>query len=304
MPKKNLIIVGPTAVGKTSLSIELGLALNGEVISADSRYIYRGMDIGTAKPTEEERRGVVHHLIDILDPNEIWTLAQFQKETYRLSNKISENGKLPIIVGGTGQYIRSITKGWCPPEVEPNPDLREALEKWAKSIGSLGLHEKLKQLDPNAAAKIDHRNLRRTIRALEVILLTGYHFSEQRRITNPTFDSVIIGLDLPHEILYPRIDQRIEEMFKKGFQDEVQKLLLNGYAQSLPAMSAIGYREVADYLLGKTSLTQCVDLIKKSTRVYVRRQANWFKKNDPDILWIDPRFISLQDLIAKLQPVL
>ena len=286
---KVLVIVGPTAVGKTSFSIDLALALNGEIISADSRYLYRGMDIGTAKPNMTERCGVSHHLIDVANPDELWSLAKFQREVYRLILEILQRGKLPIIVGGTGQYIRAVTQGWTPPEIKPHLEMRKILENWAMEINTTGLHQRLSILDPSAAENIDHRNLRRTIRALEVALLSGRRFSDQRKVEDVFFQPIQIGLELPREILYQKIDLRIGTMFENGLIEEVKSLLNNGYAKFLPSMSAIGYREVADYLEGRISLVDCVSLIKRSTRVFVRRQANWFKKEDPQIHWFDPR---------------
>jgi len=305
IPKiKVLVIVGPTAVGKTSLSIELALALNGEIISADSRYLYRGMDIGTAKPTKSEQRGVPHHLIDVANPDEVWSLAKFQREVYRLIKEIHQRGKLPIIVGGTGQYIRAVTQGWTPPEIKPHPEIRKVLESWAEEIGTEGLHQKLSLLDSAAAENIDHRNLRRTIRALEVILLSGKRFSDQRQTAGVFFQPIQIGLEQPRDVLYRKIDFRIEEMFTAGFADEVKLLLNNGYAKSLPSMSAIGYREVADYLDGSISFDECIARIKRATRVYVRRQANWFKKEDPQIYWFDPGQDPPDRLLASIKTYL
>ncbi|HWS24676.1 MAG TPA: tRNA (adenosine(37)-N6)-dimethylallyltransferase MiaA [Anaerolineales bacterium] len=305
MPKaKVLVLVGPTAVGKTSFSIELALALNGEIISADSRYLYRGMDIGTAKPTLIERRGVPHHLIDVANPDEVWSLAKFQREVYRLIFEIHQRGKLAIIVGGTGQYIRAVTQGWTPPEIKPHSEIRKILEHWVMEINTSGLHQKLAILDPIAAENIDHRNLRRTIRALEVTLLSGRRFSDQRQSEDVFFQPIQIGLDLPREILYQKIDLRIETMFENGLIEEVKSLLNNGYANSLPSMSAIGYREVADFLEGNISLDDCVTLIKRSTRIFVRRQANWFKKEDPQIHWFDPRQQPPDRLIAIIKTYL
>lgn len=296
-----VIIVGATAVGKTSISIDLALALNAEVISADSRYYYRGMDIGTAKPTMIERKGVPHYLIDEADPDSNWSLSEFQSRAKDLIMDIHSRGKLAIVVGGTGQYIRAITQGWAPPAVAPNELLRGLLEKWAISIGTDGLHQRLAILDPLAAASIDHRNVRRTIRALEVIMLTGERFSKQRTVEDSTLTPIMIGLIRPRDELYERVDTRVHQMFEQGFVAEVSGLLSRGYSRDLPSMSAIGYRETAAYLNGEIDLEECVALIKRATRAYVRRQANWFKAADPNIHWFGFENDPLADIIALVR---
>lgn len=286
MKKPHLIlIVGPTAVGKTEIAIQLAERLNGEIVSADSRLFYRGMDIGTAKPTAEERARVPHHLIDIADPDEILSLAVFQQKAREAIADIHARNKLPFLVGGTGQYVRAVTEGWTPPEVAPQEGLREELEKWRAEKGAYWLHEKLKTLDPEAAARIDPRNYRRTIRALEVILTTGKKFSEQRGRGDSPYHLITIGLTRPREELYRRVDERIESMFANGLVEEVRGLLAKGYSPSLPTMSAIGYRECVGVVKGEWSVEQAKVQIRRATRVYVRRQANWFKESDPNILW-------------------
>jgi tRNA dimethylallyltransferase len=286
--KKNLIvIVGPTAVGKTEISIDLAMDLHGEIISADSRLFYRGMDIGTAKPTLNERKGVPHHLIDIAEPDEKWSLALFQQTAYRLISEIQQKDRLPFLVGGTGQYVRAVVEGWAPPSLTPNHRLRTALEKWTEEIGADSLHEKLAVLDPQAAMIIDARNVRRTIRALEVIFGTGKRFSEQRTKSTSPFGVLMIGLTRPRQELYQRIDQRIDRMIREGFVDEVKSLLSKGYSPDLPSLSAIGYREVIAFLQGKISLEEAKILMRRQTRQFVRRQANWFKPRDPLIHWFD-----------------
>ncbi|NJC96214.1 MAG: tRNA (adenosine(37)-N6)-dimethylallyltransferase MiaA [Anaerolineales bacterium] len=280
-----ILIVGPTAVGKTEISIQLAERLNGEIVSADSRLFYRGMDIGTAKPTVEEQVRVPHHLIDIAKPDETLSLAVFQRKAREAIADIHTRNKLPFLVGGTGQYVRAVTEGWKPPEVAPNPALREQLEKWKMERGNYWLYEKLKVLDPEAANKIDPRNVRRTIRALEVIMTTGRKFSEQRGQGDSPYHLVTIGLTRPREELYRRVDQRIEAMFANGFLNEVRNLLAGGYSPTLPTMSAIGYRECVSVIKGELTGEQAKVQIRRATRVFVRRQANWFKESDPDILW-------------------
>jgi len=280
-----ILIVGPTAVGKTELAIQLAERLNGEIVSADSRLFYRGMDIGTAKPTPEEMARVPHHLIDIADPDEILSLAIFQQKATEIIADIHTRNKLPFLVGGTGQYIRAVIQGWSPPEVEPDERLRTELEEQKNKNGIYWLHDKLKRLDPAAAEKIDARNYRRTIRALEVILTTGRKFSEQRGQSESPYHLITIGLMRPRAELYERVDKRIDLMFANGFLDEVKGLLAKGYSPSLPTMSAIGYRECVRVIQGELNEEQAKAEIRHATRVFVRRQANWFKESDPNIKW-------------------
>lgn len=280
-----ILIVGPTAVGKTELAIQLAERLNGEIVSADSRLFYRGMDIGTAKPSREEQARVPHHLIDIANPDEILSLAVFQQKAHEIIADIHSRNKLPFLVGGTGQYVRAVTEGWTPPEVVPDEALRSELEKQKDENGIYWLHEKLKELDPTAAEKIDARNFRRTIRALEVIMTTGKKFSEQRGQIDSPYHLITIGLIRPRVELYARVDARIDSMFVNGFLDEVKNLLASGYSPTLPTMSAIGYRECIQVLEGKLTLEEAKQAIRRMTRIFVRRQANWFKESDPNIYW-------------------
>ncbi len=287
VPSPLLVIVGPTAVGKTEFSIRLAERLHGEIVSADSRLFYRGMNIGTAKPSQADRVRVPHHLIDVVDPAETLSLAVFQQMAYQVIADIHARGKLPLLVGGTGQYVRAIIEGWNPPKQPPDLRLRDLLEKWAKSIGPFELHRRLALIDPEAANRIDPRNLRRTVRALEVILRTGKRFAEQRRQTTSPYSVLMVGLRRPRAELYHRIDERIDQMIAKGLIEEVQSLLDRGYSPDLPAFSAIGYRQIIQYLQGKCSLEEAVADIKRSTRQFVRRQSNWFKDTDPSIHWFD-----------------
>ncbi len=287
-PKLPLIlIVGPTAVGKTELAIQLAqkLVQRGEIISADSRLFYRGMDIGTAKPSSEELARVPHYLIDIVNPDETLSLAVFQEKAKEIIADVHQRGKLPFLVGGTGQYIRAVTQGWTPPEVVADERLRGELEKMKEERGTEWLHARLENLDPEAAAKIDARNVRRTIRALEVIMTTGRKFSDQRGQSDSPYQLITIGLTRPRPELYERVDQRIEAMFANGFVDEVKGLLANGYSPTLPSMSAIGYRECIRVINGKLTIEQAKVEMKRVTRIFVRRQANWFKESDPNINW-------------------
>jgi len=280
-----IVIVGPTAVGKTELSLQLTRRLDGEIVSADSRLFYRGMDIGTAKPTPEERASVPHHLIDIADPDQIWSLARFQQAASETIADIHRSGHLPFLVGGPGQYVRAVTDGWTPPPQPPDTRLRDVLEALAREHGREWLHATLRKLDPSAAQAIDPRNLRRTVRALEVILSTGRRFSVQRRQQESPFHIITVGLNRPRPELYARVDARIEAMFAAGLLEEVRSLLESGYSPELPAFSAIGYRECIDVLNERYNIEEALIRIKRATRVFVRRQANWFKADDPTIAW-------------------
>jgi tRNA dimethylallyltransferase len=282
-----VVILGPTAVGKTELSIQLAERIGGEIISADSRLFYKGMDIGTAKPSTTDQKRIRHHLIDVTTPDNPWSLANFQGAVLQAVQSILDRNKLPLLVGGTGQYVRALLDGWQIPQVTPFPALRVALENWAKKIGTIELHQRLQVIDPQAATQIDPRNLRRTVRALEVIFTSGYPFSLQRRRTISPYHPLRLGLMRPRSDLYARIDARIETMFTQGLIEEVQSLLDQGYAPDLPVFSAIGYRQVVEYIQGRISLEETKTQMKRQTRIFVRRQANWFKETDPDIHWFN-----------------
>lgn len=282
-----IVIVGPTAVGKTEISIHLAGRLGGEIVSADSRLFYRGMDIGTAKPTPAERARIPHHLIDVADPDETCSLAVFQHLAADALADIQTRHKLPFLVGGTGQYIHAVTHGWVPPATKPDDRMRDILEELAKVQGNDWLHKRLALLDPAAARLIDPRNLRRTVRALEVILSSGHRFSDQRRQSESPYRLMTIGLIRPRPELYARVDDRIEAMFAAGLLDEVRSLLARGYSPDLPTMSAIGYRECAAVLRDEMSLEEAKVRMRRLTRDFVRRQANWFKVEDQEIQWFE-----------------
>jgi tRNA dimethylallyltransferase len=282
------VVIGPTAVGKTALSLSLAERTGGEVVSADSRLFYRGMDIGTAKPTPEEQRRVPHHLIDIADPNETVGLAQFKRLAEEAIAEIHGRRRLPLLVGGTGQYIRAVVEGWTPPQVPPDPALRAELELQAQRDGAQALHERLAELDPEAAQAIDYRNVRRVVRALEVCLLTGHPFSAQRSRVPPPYRTLQIGLTMDRETLYARVDARLEAMLQAGLEQEVRQLVDAGFGWDLPAMSGLGYIQFKPYFEGQASLEEVVAEIRHATRRFIRSQYNWFRINDPDIHWFDP----------------
>jgi tRNA dimethylallyltransferase len=282
-------ILGPTAVGKTEVALALAERVSGEIISADSRLLYRGMDIGTAKPTQEQRARVPHHLIDVADPREIWSLGRFRQGALAAIQEIHGRGNLPFLVGGTGQYLTALLEGWSPPPLPGSAGLRSELEAEAAKHGAQALHERLRQVDPRAAATIDPRNVRRVVRALEVFELTGQPASRQRSRRRPPFESLWIGLRLPRPELYARIDARLEAMLQAGLVDEVRRLLGGGLPPSQPSLSAIGYRQIVEHLEGSLGLDEAVARIRRATRQLVRRQANWFKASDPRIRWFDSR---------------
>ena len=303
-PLPLVLLVGPTAVGKTDVAIDLAEMLDGEIVSADSRLFYRGMDIGTAKPSAGERRGVPHHLIDIVSPAETLSLADFQSRAREAITQIASRGKLALLVGGTGQYVRAVVEGWSPPAVEPQAGLRDILARLKDEQGADWLHRRLAQLDPQAAEKIDPRNSRRTIRALEVILTTGRLFSAQQRRSASPYQLLTIGLERPRPELYARVDARIDAMFAAGLLEEVRGLLERGYGPELPAMSAIGYRECARVLHGEWTVEQAKSEMRRATRVYVRRQANWFKQSDENIRWFEADQVATSQIAGVIRSFL
>jgi tRNA dimethylallyltransferase len=298
---KLLVIVGPTAVGKSALAIRLGQAFGGEIISADSRQIYRYMDIGTAKVTPEERAKVPHHLIDLVDPDEELTLAHYRQLAAKAIEEVWSRGKLPILVGGTGLYVRALTEGWTIPEVPPDRALRARLEEKARRLGPEALHKDLAAVDPLAAQRIDPRNVRRVIRALEVYHRTGVPISAQQRKEAPAYRLLKIGLTMERPELYRRIDERVERMIAQGLEAEVRELVARGYGYELPSMSGLGYREMGRYLRGEVTLEEAIALIKRHTRRFVRQQYNWFRLSDPTIHWFDAAHLDEQALYALVR---
>jgi tRNA dimethylallyltransferase len=299
-----IVIVGPSAVGKTAISIQLAERLAGEIVSADSRLFYRGMNIGTAKPTLEERRGIPHHLMDVADPGNSWSLAVFQQAAAEAIAEIHARGHLPLLVGGTGQYIQAVTHGWTPPVTGPDTLLRAELEAEAGSKGYQALYEELNELDPPAAEKIDPRNVRRTIRALEVIRLTGRKFSDQRGQAESAYRLLKIGLIRPRPELYARVDARIEAMFANGLLQEVQDLLDAGCSPDLPTMSAIGYRECIRVLGGMMTVEQAKGEMRRLTRIFIRRQSNWFKLADASIRWFEAGTVRVEEIEVAIRTFL
>ena len=282
-------IVGPTGIGKSQLALHLAQTFNGEIVSADSRQIYRHMNIGTAKPTPQELALVPHHLIDIVNPDEAFSLSQYQKLAYEAIEAIQHRNRLPLLVGGSGLYVWSVLEGREIPKVPPDPVLRQSLEKEAIESGKDSLYQQLVKVDPAAAQKIDPRNVRRTIRALEVYRATKIPFSQLQCKRAPLFDILIIGLTTDRAELYRRIDSRVDEMIKQGLVAEVKKLMAMGYDYSLPAMSGIGYRQIGMFLRGELTLEAAIQQIKTESHRFARHQYAWFRLKDDRIRWFDIR---------------
>ena len=279
-------IVGPTAVGKTSLSLELAKLLPAEIVSVDSRQVYRHMNIGTAKPTFEEQSQAPHHLIDIAEPTDDFSLAAYLEIAHCAIQDIRKRGRLPLLVGGTGQYLWALLEDWRVPSVAPDRKFREEMEALAVEQGEEILYNRLRELDPESAAGIDSRNLRRVIRALEVHHQTGVPFSKMRGRGEGRYNSLVIGLTLPRDELYRRIDQRVDRMLETGWLDEVRCLLGRGVATERPSMSSVGYRELAAWLQEETSLEEGCPKHKKSYSQVCPAPVCLVPLSDPRIRWL------------------
>ncbi len=280
-------IVGPTGTGKSQLALRLAQTFNGEIVSADSRQIYRYMDIGTAKPTPQELSLVPYHLINVVNPDEDFSLAQYQQLAYRAIKDIQQRNKLALLVGGSGLYVWSVLEGWEIPQVPPDPEFRQSLEEKVTTVGREELYHQLKQVDPIAAQRIDPRNIRRVIRALEVHRGVRIPFSQLQHKKAPLFNTLIIGLTTDRGELYRRIDSRIDEMIKQGLVEETRQLVDMGFNFNLPAMSSIGYKQIGMFLQSGLALAAAVQQIKFETHRLVRHQYNWFRLKDDRIQWFD-----------------
>ncbi|MCY3720195.1 MAG: tRNA (adenosine(37)-N6)-dimethylallyltransferase MiaA [Anaerolineaceae bacterium] len=296
-----LVILGATATGKTGLALQLAESLDGEIVGADSRQIYRGMDIGTAKPNAEQRARVRHHLVDIADPDENPGLATIQGLANAAIADIQRRGRLPLLVGGTGQYLSAIVEGWRIPEVPPNVTLRSELEAYARSQGSGALHRRLAEVDPATAARTHPNNVRRVVRSLEVWHATGSAISEQQKRLPPPWKVLQLGLQLERGALYARADQRLETMIKAGFVGEVRDLLRAGYSRDLPSMSGLGYRQLAAHLLDGLPLPEAIDTARTATHDFIRRQLTWFRGHHADIRWLDAASLDTQAIADDLR---
>ena len=299
--QKLLVIIGPTAVGKTNLSIEMAKRYNGEIISGDSMQIYRGMDIGTAKITKEEMQGIPHHLIDIKEPEENFSVAEFQLLVRAKINEIAKRGKLPIIVGGTGLYIQSVIYDYQFSDVPGDEAFRLELEGRVKQIGNDALYKELQAVDPESAAQIHPNNVRRVIRALEIFHLTGKTMQDYQRKQQPDlmYETALVGLTMDREKLYERINLRVDIMVKQGLLDEVKSLYNQGL-RDCQSIQAIGYKEIYDYLDEKVTLDDAVEQLKQNSRRYAKRQLTWFR-NKMDVKWFDMTYVN--DLAKKIAEI-
>ena len=303
MREQILAIVGPTAVGKTKLSLRLAQDLAGEIISADSMQIYKGMDIGTAKATSEERKIVPHHMIDIVDPEQEFSVADFQSEVDELIPKIDQRGKLPMLVGGTGLYIKSVIQGFLFPDMEKDWELRNRLEAEAEEKGTEHVHDKLKEVDPKLADKLHPNDLRRVIRGIEVYRQTGKtitHFKQKAKERPPRYEADKIGLFREREKLYERINKRVDNMIEQGLVTEVKNLYQQGYDLELTSMQALGYKQLIKHFEGEYDLEEAIRLIKRDTRHFAKKQLTWFKRDD-SIKWFDVEEYGFNELVTAVK---
>lgn len=287
MPRRLVAIVGPTASGKSDLALELARRFGGEIVNADSRQIYRGMDIGTAAPSAEEKAFVRHHLYGHVDPQSGYSLSLYKQEACGALETVWAHGAIPFLVGGTGQYVWALLEDWQVPEVAPNDTLRADLAAYAELNGPEALHERLRAIDPVAAERLDARNVRRVVRALEVYEQTGRPISEWQKKGQPAFDALLLGVRVDADELERRIRLRVERMYAQGLVAEVRALLEAGVPAEAPAMSSIGYREVLRLLAGELSLDAAQEETIRATRRLARRQRQWFRLTDPRIHWVD-----------------
>jgi len=286
--ERMIAIIGPTAVGKTKVSIDLARMLDTEIISGDSMLVYKNMNIGTAKPSISERCNVIHHLIDILEPSADFNVVDFKQLATQHITKINKQGKIPILSGGTGLYIKALLEGY---QFNPTPrdeKLRAKLENLAKAHGNQYLHDKLAEVVPVAAARLHPNDLRRVIRALEVYYLSGNTISQENLLDQQEllYNAIVIGMTMDRKLLYQRIDQRVDIMIEQGLVNEVAKLLKNGVSPTCQGMQGIGYKEIVSHLQGEVDLSVAIENIKKATRNFAKRQLTWYRKM-PYIIWFD-----------------
>ncbi len=290
-------IVGPTASGKSRLAMQIAESVGGEIIGADSRQVYRHMDIGTAKPSLEERQRVRHHLIDIVDPFDEYNVALFVRQAREAISEVHERGRVPIVVGGTGQYVWALLEGWNVPEVSPDHSLREELQERLRRNGLADLVNELRRVAPRAAQRIDLLNPRRVIRALELAYESSSSEPETPTKLSPPFDAAIFGIAMDRSELYARINARVEAMFDAGWVGEVRKLHEMGFGPELPSMSSLGYREISENLNGDRTLDDAVEAIKAKTRRFARQQGNWFRTEDERIRWFSNEARSIEEVV-------
>ena len=305
MKKKVLLIVGPTGVGKTALSLELAKQLDAEIVSADSRQVYRYMNIGTAKPSPEQLAAVPHHFIDIVDPDKYYSAGQFGREARAVITDILKRGKQPLVVGGSGLYIRALVDGLFEPKIADDT-IKGALKEEARHMGIPAMYEKLQRVDPATAEQLHPTDTQRILRALEVYQITGRPFSEYLKIPpQPAeFEPVFIGLFLERRKLYARIEARLDAMIAAGFMEEVKELQQRGYSLHLNALQTVGYKEAFQFLHNEIAYSAMMNLIKQKSRNYAKRQLTWFRK-DPRVQWLDVgSFASITDLAGEISRAL
>ncbi len=286
MLRRLVAIVGATGTGKSAIALELAQRLGGEIVNADSRQVYRGMDIGTAKPSPEDRRKVRHHLYDVADPRDGYSLALYQRQARETLDSIWARNTFAWLVGGTGQYVWGLLEAWQVPDVAPDAQLRARYETFAAENGWEALHRRLAAVDALASERIDGRNVRRVIRALEIFEKSGRPMSEWQARGTPDFEFLLFGVDVPRDVLYPRVDRRVDAMFEGGLVDETQALLAAGVPAGAPAMSSIGYGETVRFLRGELTLDEARDRTKIATHRLIRSQDQWFRRDDRRITWV------------------
>jgi tRNA dimethylallyltransferase len=301
-----VVIVGPTAVGKTEIAVRLAKLIGGEIISGDSVQVYRKLNIGSAKVTPNEQQGVPHYMIDILNPDEEFSVAMFQKRVKDLILEITARGKIPLLVGGTGLYIRSIIDPYEFPDIASDNTIRDSLREIAETLGKEELHRRLAQVDPVSAARLHVNDVTRVVRALEVFQITGSPFSEfqnsvskEPSLEESPYRLSYFGLTAPREEIYFRINRRVDSMIDKGFVQEVKGLLEEGYSPKLAALQTIGYRHVIQYLRGHTNLEETLRLMKRDTRHFAKRQLTWFRR-DPRIAWFDAINSTMSQIVEEM----
>jgi tRNA dimethylallyltransferase len=281
-----VVILGPTASGKTAISLKIAKEIDGEIISTDSRQIYRGLEIGSDVLPEDQQEGIPHHMIGIVDPDREYSLAEYKDDAEKVIAEIRERDHVPMLVGGTGLYISALTEEYDVPRVPPDKELREKLYKEAEKKGGDHLHARLAKLDPEAAAQIHPNNLRYVVRALEINLKTGKPKQNQKAgSTKPNPEVFMLGIERPREEIYERINTRVDTQDSRGLIDEVTALLDKGYDEELPAMSSLGVKEIIPFICKEQTLEECKETLKQNTRNYAKRQGTWFRRY-PQIHWI------------------
>lgn len=301
MDNRIIVLVGPTAVGKTYISVELAKKLNTEIISADSMQIYKGMDVGTAKITKEEMQGIKHHMIDILEPDKVYSVSDFKCTSEKIIDRIISENKIPIIAGGSGLYVNSLIYDLDFGKAKSDSSVRDHYTSLYKEHGEDYLYDMLKEIDPESAEKIHKNNVKRVMRALEVYHITGRKFSETNtdiRKGSSKYSCILAGIRMDRKVLYQRINERVDKMMEQGLVEEVKSLMSRGYGRELVSMQGIGYKEIIEYLEGGRELSEAVDILKRNTRRFAKRQFTWFLKDD-NVKWFDVPSAEEIDIVVE-----